>query len=217
MHFLLRHAPVRAAIAAFLMLAGAPAHAAPVAGSDLTLAGAPLPAFTLADSTDFDALRDAWGRRMDYRTLCETSLPTVAWAEAEQAKDFARAYDIAAKWLATCPVVERVHMWAYGDAKALGDSARMEIHKRWYQGLIKSVLKTGDGKTPATAWKTISVSEEYAVLQYFGLERGAQALVMQPVMVDKLSARPRAGGEGVELYFNPELHFARLARELGEK
>lgn len=184
---------------------------------ELTPAGAPLPTFTLADSTDFDALRDTWGRRMDYRALCETSLPTPAWAAAEQAKDFAKAYDIAAKWLASCPVVERVHMWAYGDAKQLGDSTRMEMHKRWYQGLIKSVLKTGDGKTPETAWKTISVAEEYAVLQYFGLARGAQALVMHPVVVDKLTAKPTAGGDPVDLYFNPELHFARLARELGEK
>jgi len=218
MELLLRHgAAAGAAIAVSLTLACSLVHAAPESAAELTPAGSPLPAVTLTDSPDFDALRDAWGRRMDYRALCETSLPTPAWAEAEQAKDFAKAYDIAAKWLATCPVVERVHMWAYGDAKQIGDSARMDIHKRWYQGLIKSVLKTGDGKAPETAWKTISVAEEYAVLQYFGLMRGAQALVMHPVMVDKLTAKPIAGGDPVDLYFNPELHFARLARELGEK
>lgn len=218
MHLVVRHKPsALAAIAATFTLACAVAQAAPESATELTSTGAPLPTFTLADSTNFDALRDAWGRRMDYRALCETSLPTPAWAEAEQAKDFAKAYDIAAKWLASCPVVERVHMWAYGDAKQLGDSVRMDIHKRWYQGLIKSVLKTGDGKTPETAWKTISVAEEYAVLQYFGLARGGQALVMHPVVVDKLTAKPIAGGDPVDLYFNPELHFARLARELGEK
>jgi hypothetical protein len=209
---------MRAAIASSLMLAYALIHAAPVAVAELTPADAPLPTFTLADSTDFDTIRDAWGRRVDYRALCETSLPTSAWAEAEQAKDFAKAYDIAAKWLATCPVVERVHMWAYGDAKQIGDTARMDIHKRWYQGLIQSVLKTGDGKTPETAWKTISVAEEYAVLQYFGLARGTQTLIKHPpVMIDKLTAKPIAGGDPVDLYFNPELHFVRLAREFGEK
>ncbi len=218
MYIFSHHGPsARVAIASAVTLACALVHAAPESAAELTPPGAPLPIFTLADSTDFDALRNAWGRRMDYRALCETSLPTPAWAEAEQAKDFAKAYDIAAKWLANCPVVERVHMWAYGDTKQLGDSARMDIHKRWYQGLIKSVLNTGDGKTPETAWRTISVSEEYAVLQYLGLARSAQALVMQPVMVDKLTAKPIAGGEPVDLYFNPELHFARLARELGEK
>lgn len=203
-------------IAASLLLAFQLVEAAPVAAVELTPVGAPLLEFTLAEPTNFDELRDAWGRRLDYRALCEASLPTQAWAEAEQAKNFAKAYDIAAKWLATCPVVERVHMWAYADAKQLGDTARMEIHKRWYQGLIQSVLKTGDGKTPETAWKTISVPEEYAVLQYFGLARGAQALVTNPVMIDKLTAKPLAGGDAVDLYFNPELHFKRLARELGE-
>lgn len=208
--------PIRL-VAASLALSCALVHAGPDAGVELIPAAAPLPAFTLADATDFDALRDAWGRRMDYHSLCEASLPTAAWAEAEQAKEFAKAYDIAARWLATCPVVERVHLWAYGDAKHLGDTARMDIHKRWYQGLIQSVLKTGDGKTPETAWKTISIAEEYAVLQYFGLARGAQALVTHPVRVDKLTAKPIAGGEPVDLYFNPELYFARLARELGER
>ena len=209
----LRHA--RAVIAATLTFACGLVHAAPA--SELTPAGAPLPVFTLAGSTDFDALRDAWGRRADYRALCEASLPTVPWAAAEEAKDFAKAYEIAANWLATCPVVERVHMWAYGDAKHLGDNALMDIHKRWYQGLIASVLKTGDGKTPETAWKTISVAEEYAVLQYFGLARGRQALIMQPVMLDKLTATPISGGSPVDLYFNPELHFVRLAHDLGQK
>ncbi len=154
---------------------------------------------------------------MDYYTLCEASLPNIAWAETEEAKDFAKAYDIASKWLVTCPVVERVHMWAYSDAKKLGDTSRMETHERWYQGLIGSVLKSGDGKTPETAWKTISIAEEYAVLQYFGLARSAQALIPDPVKVDKLTAKPIAGGNPVDLYFNPELHFARLARELGKR
>ncbi len=204
---------VLVAIAASLTLSCALVHAEPESAAELTPAGAPL----LADSTDFDALRVAWGRRMDYRALCEASLPIVGWAEAEQAKDFVKAYDIAAKWLATCPVVERVHMWAYSDAKQIGDTSRMDMHKRWYQGLIGSVLKSGDGKTPETAWKTISIAEEYAVLQFFGLARTAQALLTHPAKVDKLTAKPVAGGDPVDLYFNPELHFARLARELGPK
>lgn len=208
---------VRTTIGVAMILAGALVRAAPDSATQLIPAGAPLPAFTLEDPHDFDALREAWGRRLDYHALCEETLPTDAWAEAEKAEDYAKAYEIASKWLATCPVVERVHLWAYGDAQHLGDASRMDIHKRWYQGLIQSVLKTGDGKSPETAWKTISVPEEYAVLQYFGLVRGTQALVTHPVMIDKLTAKPRAGGDPVDLYFNPELHFARLAHELGMK
>jgi hypothetical protein len=185
--------------------------------AQLTAAGAPMPAIALTDAhVDFDAARDAWGRRMDYHALCESSLPLNPWAEAETAKDYARAYNIAATWLAMCPVVERVHMWAYGDAKALGDVERMELHKRWYQGLIASVMKTGDGKTPETAFKTISVAEEYAIVQALGMQRGAQALLQHP-RVDKLTVKRQSDGTEVVLYFNPELHFARLSRELAPK
>jgi hypothetical protein len=31
------------------------------------------------------------------------------------------------------------------------------------------------------------------------------------------TAKPIAGGDPIDLYFNPELHFARLAGELGGK
>ena len=175
------------------------------------------PAVALTDAVDFDALRIAYGRRMDYHQRCEASLPTVPWAQATQAKDFAAAYAIAARWLSQCPVVERVHMWAYASAKELQDADKMELHKRWYQGLIGSVLKTGDGLTPETAWSTISVSEEYAVLQYKHLRPGAQALLMHPRPLDRLTAKPVDGGDDVVLYFNPELHFARLNHELGMK
>lgn len=184
---------------------------------ELIPADVPPPAVALTDAVDFDALRIAYGRRLDYHQRCEASLPTVAWAQATQARDFDAAYAIAARWLSQCPVVERVHMWAYASANELQDAGKMELHKRWYQGLVGSVLKTGDGLTPETAWKTISVAEEYAVLQYKHLRPGAQALLMHPAMLDRLTAKPIDGGDDVVLYFNPELHFARLDHDLGLK
>lgn len=201
----------RAIIAACVSLACGTSYAALGNTDDLTPAGAPMPTFSLESSTDFDSLRDAWGRRMDYGALCEASLPTKPWAEADRAGDTTKAYDILIRWLASCPVVERVHVWAYMDAKKMGDAKRMDMHLRWYRGLIESVLKTGDGKTPETAWKTISIGEEYAVLRYLGLAPTRQALVKGNI--DMLSARPASGGQNVDLYFDPAWHFARMQRD----
>ncbi len=108
---------------------------------------------------------------------------------------------------------ESVHLWAISSAKPLNDTAKIESHKRWYFGLMRSVLATGDGKTPATAWKTISVAEEYSILISMQLKPEAQALLMDP-KVDKLTARPLGGGDPVILYFNPEWHFVRLEHML---
>lgn len=211
---LARHAAAPALIAVGTLLAPATSRAAET--PELTPAGAPLPTVKLADDpVDFDAVRDAWGRRLDFNALCQFSLPVKALNEAQAAKDFAKAYDLAAKWLESCPVDERVQMLAFGMAMQLNDQPRMEMHKRWYHGLVSSVLKSGDGKTPQTAWKTISVAEEYAVLQALELQRGSQALIRDP-RVDELTAR-RADGTEVKLYFNPELHFARLNYNLSHK
>ena len=185
------------------------------AGVELIPADVPPPAVPLADTNlDFDALRAAYGRRIDYHRRCEQTLPAKAWNEAWQAKDAARAYDIASTWLVACPVVESAQMWAYVSAKSLGDEARADMHLRWLRGLIGSVLRTGDGKTPETAWKTISVAEEYAVIDALRMHTERQALVMKPVPLDKMTVRPAAGGDTVDLYFNPELHFVRLSHDL---
>jgi len=201
----------RLAAAAVLLLASAIGRAdtAPA----LTPADTPLPKVALADDpVDFDALRDTWGRRMDFHVLCESSLPAKALGAAQAAKDFAAAYELSVKWLATCPVDERVHLLAFSMAMELHDQAHADLHKRWYRGLVGSVLKTGDGKTPQTAFKTISVGEEYAVLQALGLQRGSQALLRDP-LVDELTAKGSDGAEH-KLYFNPELHFVRLRHDL---
>jgi hypothetical protein len=197
--------------------ASTPEHLATMA-VDLIPSDMPPPAVALADTAvDFDALRVAWGRRVDYHQRCEQSLPAKAWNEAWQAKDAAKAYGIASTWLANCPVVESAQMWAYVSAKSLGDEARTAMHLRWLRGLIGSVLKTGDGRTPETAWKTISGAEEYAVLNALGMRAEQQALVMKPVPLDRMTVRPAAGGDQSVLYFNPELHFVRLAHEMGQK
>jgi hypothetical protein len=196
-----------------------PAEAAPAPpGLALLPADTPPPAVALTDTdVDFDALRIAYGRRLDYHQRCEQSLPAKAWNDAQAAKDAAKAYGIASTWLVTCPVVEVAQMWAFVSAKSLGDEAKADMHLRWVRGLIGSVMKTGDGKTPETAFKTISVAEEYAVINALRMHTEQQALVMKPVPLDKMTVRPTSGGEQVVLYFNPELHFARLAHDLGQK
>lgn len=194
--------------------ASAPAGLAALA-VDLIPADTPPPAVALTDTAvDFDALRIAYGRRIDYHQRCEQSIPAKAWNEAWQAKDAAKAYDIASTWLATCPVVESAQMWAFVSARSLGDAAKADMHLRWLRGLIGSVMKSGDGKTPQTAWKTISVGEEYAVINALQMHTEQQALVMKPVPLDMMTVRPTAGGDQVVLYFNPELHFVRLAHEM---
>lgn len=71
-------------------------------------------------------------------------------------------------------------------------------------GRVAKILKTGDGRTEATAFKVKNVGEEYAVLRTFGLEPGVQSLVIENDhrAFDTLSAKNPKTGEKVELWFD---------------
>ena len=71
--------------------------------------------------------------------------------------------------------------------------------KKRYSGLIGSVLKTGDGKTQESAFVTISVDEEYAILYALGLQRRSQSLVGNR---DRFLVTNDSGDEHVIFFFS---------------
>ena len=172
----------------------------------------------LSDTVDFTELRNTFGRRSDFQLRCELSRPTKDWTDAMQAQNFNGAYDVITKWFNKCPVDARAHLWAIATLKQLGEMDKAEAHKRWFIGLTDSIIKSGDGKTPQTAFVTISVSEEYALLTRFQLQRVQQSVVNGPPLVDLLIVEPVGGGsEKQSIYFNPYWHFVRLSHMLDEK
>ncbi len=116
-------------------------------------------------------------------------------------------------WLDRCPVDIRAHHYTGIALTKLGREQEGQDHFRWAEGLMDSIVASGDGKTPETAYVTISVAEEYDALYFFGLERKSQALVSGPIMCDLITAL-NDKGEEVSIYFNPAAHFARLAKML---
>jgi hypothetical protein len=164
----------------------------------------------LTDTVNFTDLRNTYAKRSDFELRCEFTRPTKEWADAMQSGKYKEAYDVVTKWFDKCPVDERAHLWGIITLQKLGETAKIEDHKRWWIGLTDSSFKTGDGKTPQTAFVTISVSEEYALLTRMQLKPVKQELVTGPPTVDRIDAVPVAGGEQQSIYFNPEWHFIRL-------
>ena len=78
-----------------------------------------------------------------------------------------------------------MHMMATLSATGLNDAAKVDMHKRWYFGLLQSVFASPE----------------------------SQQLRMNP-MVDVIAARPVNGGDPVDFFFNPEWHFVRLQHSL---
>ena len=58
-----------------------------------------------------------------------------------------------------------------------GDKAAAAHHRYVLGGVVDSILASGDGRTPETAWVVIAVSEEYATVGVLGLQVVEQHLV----------------------------------------
>ena len=199
------------------------AHAQPIETIDgsesfkLTSDDVAAPNPKLTDAVDFTQLRSAYGRRSDFQMRCDSSRPTKDWVDAMQASNFNGAYEVITKWFNKCPVDMRAHLWAIDTLRKLGDMEKADAHKRWLFGLTDSIIKSGDGRTPRTAFVTISVSEEYALLTMFRLQRVKQSLVNGPPLVDQMVVEPVGGGSKQQvIYFNPYLHFVRLSHMLDQ-
>jgi hypothetical protein len=134
-------------------------------------------------------------------------------AEYINAENWNEAAAIGQTWLAQCPVDMRAHYYTAIALEETGNEVEAGHHLRWAKGLMDSLVASGDGKSPKTAYETISVAEEYDALYFFGLEKKSQALVSGPIMCDLITAT-NEGGEEVSVYFNPAAHFVRLTKLL---
>ncbi len=73
-----------------------------------------------------------------------------------------------------------------------------------------SVLTSGDGETPETAYVVISIPEEYSVMRALRFDYESQLLLDGGI--DALTAVD-AYGKAITVYFSPEAHWRRLARK----
>jgi len=103
--------------------------------------------------------------------------------------------------------------------QALGNMECVAHHTYVARGVIDSILAEGDGKTLATAYKVVSVPEEYALMRVFGLRVEGQSLVGTDDghQYDVLTVRDTTTSEVSRVYFNIDASMAALSRKAGLK
>ncbi len=86
---------------------------------------------------------------------------------------------------------------------------------------MDSILTNGDGRSFATAFKVITIDEEYAVLQVLGVRKADQSLVEHGgSSFDLFTVNDPESGKEFTLYFNVDLPLRWLDASLakpGEK
>jgi hypothetical protein len=126
---------------------------------------------------DFLKLRMAFTETPAYNPYDNDSETTAAMLKAVDKKDHAGALALAEKLLAKRYVDLRAHSIAALACAELKKDEQAKFHRKVFLGLVQSILKSGDGKTPATAYVVISTPEEYVALGVLGIETTGQALV----------------------------------------
>jgi Domain of unknown function (DUF4919) len=177
----------------------------------LSPAAEPLATEKAKQSASFAEMRMQYARRAEYEGG--------GWTVDEEREALLKAYDEenprafldgSEKWLKRCPVDAKVHSMRASLLMKTGDFAGQTHHRMMYYGLLASLLASGDGRTPATAWKVIAVDEEYTLFKHIGAKLISQSLIDGPC--DKMEVE--IAGKSVTLFFDVSIPMAAQGKAL---
>jgi hypothetical protein len=142
---------------------------------------------------------------------------TISWVIDEERKSLIKLYDEKAPekflekvnhWLSKCPVDAKIQIMAASLSARAGRFEDSIRYRNMYYGLLSSIVDSGDGKTSATAFKVISVDEEYTLLNFMGADVKRQSLQGAcDVMETMIEGKP------VTIYFDVSIPLKAMQRE----
>ena len=178
--------------------------------ASIGLAATPTPAVpALPTGDEFTALRMAFAAQPDFSPFWTADPEREAILASIKQKDYPKTLALSKPWLAKVPVDADIHLARAQACKRTGDTAGSMYHFHFFYGLLHSIAASGDGKSAKTAFKVISVSEEYYLLDEIRAQLIDQSLVTPcDLMHVKL-----ADGTEATLYFDVSISLAATARQ----
>jgi tetratricopeptide (TPR) repeat protein len=95
-----------------------------------------------------------------------------------------------------------------------GNYTKAEEYLHKYQGFITSLLATGDGTSPESAYIVISTSDEYTLMEYLGFRVSGQLLTEQKGHYFDVLTGIAPSGQEKQVYFNIDKPFGSLSKSL---
>jgi hypothetical protein len=152
---------------------------------------------------DFRGLRMAFMQTPWYKPYDQADKTAQAMNAALEKKDYKKALELANTILQTKYVDWNAHIVAYRAHAELKNSDQSKFHRFVCDGLIRSIMQSGNGKTPATAFVVISIDEEDAVLGALGIRQTRQTLQAEGNRkVDRIDGVDERTNNAVTLYFD---------------
>ena len=169
-------------------------------------------------TVDFTEFRMAFADSPEFRAP-DTKLASHAKA-AFEAGQYQEVLADAGKMLDEDFADVQAHILSYRAYKELGHADEAALSEFIYEGLLRSIEKSGDGKTKQTAYVVISMSETLLPLWRGQVSEGAFAAEMLP---DKEHRWLKVGGVDIHtrkpfvLFFNVDIPVKRIEQQLQKK
>lgn len=167
---------------------------------------------------DFTELRLAYTQSTEYDPYSPPDDNTLtALATALDAGDLQGAIDAIGHLLTSRYLDIEAHTYATSVYKQLGDEVKSTYHKLFAEGLVRSIMQSGNGRSYQTAFVVVDVAEEYALLKVLGIDSAPQSLrEYGGHHFDVFEIHNAHTGETTETYFNIDLPKLWLDRKLKE-
>jgi hypothetical protein len=167
---------------------------------------------------DFTALRMVFTETDAYKPYDFERGDRDAMRAALRKKDYAKALKQAEKCLQKNYLDIEAHSVAWRACKELKNQEKAKCHRYVRDGLLQSIQKSGDGKSPKTAFVVICTDEEYAVLDALGIKVSLQALIKdQGHNYDRTDGVSEKTGKDVTQFFNIDRPFKWLEESLSPR
>jgi len=181
----------------------------PIARSQANNAGIAIPVYNDAYSKQVRQL-ESGDTNIDYRAFRESFLDSEQFKiaanqmteldklrkemhELMAQSSYAEIVKIAKKILSVDYTDMEAHKILQQSYKALGDAAGQKKYHDIEFGLLNSIVKNGDGKTPETAWPVIQITEEYFILNMLGAKLLKQSIDNHGGVFDRMDVETDQG------------------------
>ncbi len=165
-------------------------------------------------TVDFRALRLSYAETADYNPYGDDKAKKSEMFEALRNKDYDKAIADAQVILEKKFVDIEAHFVSSIAFNEMKNSERYNFHHFVTRALVDSILDSGDGKTPETAFIVIETGEEYTLLGMTGFEVVRQSLIKSNGhSYDKLEIKYRKTGELGVFFFNVDIPFNWLNKQ----
>ena len=128
-------------------------------------------------------------------------------------------YELAIKYadeiLAQNYIFPDAHLVKNRAYESLGQSDKALYHRYVLNGLIESMLQSGDGKSPESAFVVVLIDEESVILNVLNVKQGEQASTdIDGHSYDIIDGVNLTTGNSIKVYFNIDIPFGVLIKSL---